>query len=200
MELEKTLELAFLFHGHRCVLMPLGVRMGNLALKELSVGRAPDRDPVALLELSDNQAGGCLADGVQVATGCTFGKGNIKRLQYGKFALTLVSKKKKQAVRVSLRPEIMMEIKSSQLSQLRAKGVPFSQIPRETADAIIETMLAKKDEELFKVEHLEEYHLEEEPLLFRNLSCSKCGEIVAEDKARLVEGKPYCIPCSGYAK
>lgn len=200
MELEKILESAFQFHGHRCVLMPLGVRMGALALKELSVEKAEDRDPVALMELSDGQAGGCLIDGVQVVTGCTFGKGNIKKLQYGKLALTLVSKEKKQGVRISVRPEVMMGIKSSQFSQLRAQGMPYSQIPRETADAIIEPILAKGDDELFKVEHLEEYYFEEEPLLYRGIKCSRCGEIVAEDRARLVEGKPYCIPCSGYAE
>ena len=45
------------------------------------------------------------ADGVQMATGCTFGKGLIERTEYGKWALSLVDVATRKAVRVSVKPE-----------------------------------------------------------------------------------------------
>ena len=34
-----------------------------------------------------------LGDGVPYATGCTFGKGNIRKLGYGRFVMTLINNK-----------------------------------------------------------------------------------------------------------
>jgi formylmethanofuran dehydrogenase subunit E len=33
---------------------------------------------------------------------------------------------------------------------------------------------------------------------FNLVVCAKCGEAVAENKARLLDGKPICLPCSRY--
>ena len=41
---------------------------------------------LALVEIGDNHCATCFADGVQMVTGCTFGKGNIQKLHYGKWA------------------------------------------------------------------------------------------------------------------
>jgi len=35
---------------------------------------------------------------------------------------------------------------------------------------------------------------------FQKTLCSKCGEYVFERYVRLQDGKPACIPCSGYAR
>jgi hypothetical protein len=55
----------------------------------LEVECAKDGQPVALVEIDAGHCATCYADGIQMATGCTFGKGNIQKLGYGKFALTL---------------------------------------------------------------------------------------------------------------
>jgi formylmethanofuran dehydrogenase subunit E len=77
-------------HGHKCPAMPLGLRAGLAAMEALGVQHAPDGQLSALVEIDRNHCSTCFADGVQVATGCTFGKGNIRSLGYGKFALTLI--------------------------------------------------------------------------------------------------------------
>ena len=77
-----------MLHGHECPAMPLGLRAGAIAMNRLGVERSRDKQLLALVELGDEHCSH--GDGVQMITGCTFGKGNIKQLGYGKFGLTLV--------------------------------------------------------------------------------------------------------------
>ncbi len=90
------------FHGHKCPAMPQGLRAGHLAMDILGVQRARGGGELkAIVEIGDHHFSGCFADGVQFATGCTFGKGNIVKEPLGKFALTLIDTRTKRAVRVS---------------------------------------------------------------------------------------------------
>ena len=63
--------------------MPLGLRAGAAAMNRLGVERSADQRLLAVLELGDDHCGRCLADGVQVITGCTLGKGNARLRQPG---------------------------------------------------------------------------------------------------------------------
>ena len=57
-------------------------------------------------------------------------------------------------------------------------------------------MLEVPDDELFDVEKL----VIEVPAyarIFANMKCSVCGESIMEPRARIKDGKPVCIPCSG---
>jgi formylmethanofuran dehydrogenase subunit E len=47
----------------------------------------------AIVELGEHHFSGCFADGIQFATGCTFGKGNIVKNPLGKVAATLWTRK-----------------------------------------------------------------------------------------------------------
>ena len=78
------LEAGKQFHGHSCPAMPMGLRVGAAAMNTLGVERARDGQLLALVELGDDHCATCFADGVQMITGCTFGKGNIRKLHYGK--------------------------------------------------------------------------------------------------------------------
>ena len=98
---KKYLEAGLTFHGHKCPAMPMGLRVGAAAMNALGVERARDGQLVALVEIGDAHCATCFADGVQMITGCTFGKGNIKKLNYGKWGVTLVDKKSGRAVRVA---------------------------------------------------------------------------------------------------
>ena len=45
-----------------------------------------------------------------------------------------------------------------------------------------------------------EYPLSKSPAANFNLViCASCGEAVAENKARIKDGKPICLPCGGYS-
>ena len=63
------------FHGHLGPFIVLGYRIGKSALKELGL------DPFSLtaqVYCSGVTPQSCLADGVQLGSGCTLGKGNIE--------------------------------------------------------------------------------------------------------------------------
>jgi hypothetical protein len=67
-------------------------------------------EPVGIVEIGEEHGGMCFADGVQCATGCTFGKGNIHKQPYGKLAFTLIDKATNRAVRISYRPTLQKQI------------------------------------------------------------------------------------------
>ncbi|MDE3032475.1 MAG: formylmethanofuran dehydrogenase subunit E family protein, partial [Acidobacteriota bacterium] len=128
-----------LLHGHKCPAMPLGLRVGAAALEALGVDRAQDGQLEAILELGDAHCSHCFADGVQMITGCTFGKGNIRKLGYGKFGLTLVDRVTGRRVRVTPRAEVQMGSRQSPFFlAYRQKGVPASQVPAEVVEPLIQ--------------------------------------------------------------
>ena len=89
------------FHGHRCWASISGLRMGLAALRTLGVKRSGGSQLLAVVEIGDDHGGMCFADGVQYATGCTVGKGNLRKAGFGKLGLTLVEKASNRAVRIS---------------------------------------------------------------------------------------------------
>ena len=193
-------ESAFFIHGHVCGGMPLGFRAGLAALKALGTERELNMAKVVVVETGTAHAAGCFADGVQMSTGCTFGKGLSRRAEYGKWALNLVDKATRRAVRVAVRPEVMEASFSSPFVKMRHEGVPPTQIPLEISEGLVEGLLAKSDDDLFIVSEAFDYPLPESPAASFNLvRCSVCGEAVAENKVRLKDGKPGCLPCGGYA-
>jgi len=179
--------------------MPLGFRAGVLALKTLGMERELNMGKLVFIETGTGHAAGCVADGVQMATGCTFGKGLIERTQYGKFAFTLVDKATSKAVRVSVRPKIMQASFQSPFVQQRRAGVAPTNIPLEISRPIAEKVIGLTDVELFMISAVFNYPLPKQPPAAFNLHiCSICGEAVTENKVRMKDNKPICIPCSGY--
>jgi formylmethanofuran dehydrogenase subunit E len=47
----KLPEWAWEFHGHRCPFMPIGYRMGVVAMRELGIERVKDHGAFALVEM-----------------------------------------------------------------------------------------------------------------------------------------------------
>jgi formylmethanofuran dehydrogenase subunit E len=196
---DKILEASFMIHGHICGGMPLGFRAGLKALQALGVEREANMTKVVFVETGSGHAAGCFADGVQLSTGCTFGKGLIQRTEYGKWALNLVEKGTRRAVRVSVRPEVMRKSFESPFIKMRHQGIAPTDVPLDISRPLVEGLWARKDEELFVVSEVFEYPLPSAPVPCFNLAtCENCGEVVAENKARLKDGKIFCQPCSGY--
>ena len=187
-------------HGHKCPAMPLGLRAGLAAMAALEVGHAPDGQLTALVEIDENHCSTCFADGVQVATGCTFGKGNIKKLGYGKFAMTLVDNKTGRSVRVVARPETMRRNQESEFIGYRKRGIPASQVAPELAAPLIEATLAEPAENLFSIGTVSEGKpTTMVPHAFDTIICAECGEVTVERYARVKHGKIVCIPCAAKA-
>lgn len=186
-----------LLHGHKCPAMPMGLRAGMAALQALGVERAKDGQLVALIEIDSDHCATCYADGIMMATGCTFGKGNIKKLGYGKFAVTLIDRKSKRSVRVVTRNEVIKRNQESEFIQYRKNGVPASQIASELIDPAVEFILQESDENLFKIEPVKETNLPAgRPHDFNTQMCTVCGEITVERYVRIKNGQLMCLPCS----
>ncbi len=60
---------AYEFYGHKCPFMPLGYRMGVLALERLGFQREKDHTLRVFLKIGGGHPQMCLGDGIQVATG-----------------------------------------------------------------------------------------------------------------------------------
>jgi formylmethanofuran dehydrogenase subunit E len=196
---DRILESSFIIHGHVCGGMPLGFLAGVKALQALGSEREANMAKIVYVETGTGHAAGCFADGVQMSTGCTFGKGLIQRTEYGKWAFTLVERGTKRAVRVSVKPEVMKKSFESSFVKMRSQGTPPTDVPLDISRPLVEGLLGRKAEELFFVSDIFEYPLPAGAApCFNLVTCEGCGEVVAENKARLKDGQIFCQPCSGY--
>ena len=194
---DELYKVGLALHGHKCPAMPLGLRAGLAAMEALGVQHAADGQLTALVEIDRNHCSTCFADGVQVATGCTFGKGNIRSLGYGKFALTLIDNKTSRSVRVVATREAMRRSQESEFIKYRKQGMPASQVDSALVEPLIDQVLAEKTGVLFTVEPVKETKLPPmAPHAFDTIICADCGEVTVERYARVKHGKIVCIPCS----
>ena len=187
------------FHGHTCPFMPIGYRMGMLAMKELGIERVKDHGAFAFSEMGVGHPQTCMMDGTMAATGCTYGKLMMERLDYGKVA-TILYAPGKGAVRVYLRSEFQDELGKFEFFAYRKKGVEPSDIPADVTEKVVAKVLEASDEELFKVQKLPDFTFSRPKGSFAKVKCSKCGEYVFERYVRTRDGQPVCIPCSEYTQ
>ena len=186
---QEWLEFGQKFHGHKCPAMPLGLRVGAAAMNKLGVDRAKDGQILAFVDLGEDHCATCFADGLQVIMGTTFGKGNIKKTQKGKWAVTLVDKATGKAVRVTPKAEAMLANKqTSFFKDYREKGIPASKVPAEVMGA--------PQEELLNISEVFDYDLHEAPHSFNSFVCEECGEMTVEGYGRIKDGRHVCIDCA----
>jgi len=192
-------EWSFEFHGHHCPFMPIGYRMGKLAMEYLGVEREKDHGFFVFPEIGEGHPQTCMVDGIQIATGATYGKVLIAKTFYGKLAATFYHPNK-GAVRYSLKPEFMDAMGGFEFFAYRKRGVEPSQIPQKVTDEIINWVYEQQDEFMFKVEPKPDFKFSPAKGSFNKDKCTICGEYVFERYLRMKDGKPVCIPCSGYRK
>jgi formylmethanofuran dehydrogenase subunit E len=163
----------------------------------LQAARSKDEDLVAIVE---NDA--CGIDAVQVLAGCSVGKGNLILRDLGKHAYTFINRKTGKAVRLVQRPEPLIERIDPVASALRVKVMNGTATPAEHKEfherqtAVIQKILTIPVEELYIVKDVEP-EIPDRAKIFRSVPCASCGEMVAEHRARVREGKIVCITCAG---
>ena len=192
------LELGIAFHGHKCPAMPLGLRVGLAAMERLGVERASNKELHCLCETGPAHAAMCFLDGVQTATGCTYGKGNIEKLNYGKNAITLIDVKTRRAVRVAVRPEFQAQGMASEFVRLRREGKEPKEIAPEIVDPMIERVLSLPDAEILVVGEVHPVEWAPAKGTFEWERCAECGEVTFACGLRVVGGRHVCVPCAGY--
>ncbi len=197
---DELFKVGLALHGHKCPAMPLGLRAGLAAMDALGVQHAPDGQLTAIVEIDKNHCSTCFADGVQVATGCTFGKGNIHALGYGKFGLTLIDNQTGRSVRVVATPEAMRRSSESEFIQHRRRGTPASRVDPKLVEPLIDAVLSDPVEKLVTVGPITPVQLPSMmPHAFDTIICPECGEVTVERYARVKDGKRVCIPCADKA-
>lgn len=195
-ESREFLEAGLLLHGHKCPAMPLGLRAGAAAMNALAVARAKDKDLLAIVELGDHHCAHCFADGVQMITGCTLGKGNIRKVPYGKFGLTLVDRATGRAVRVVPRADAQAKMKQTPFFQeYRSKGVPASRVPAAVVEPLIDQVMSAPQDQILTVGAEFREDVEKNPETFSVRACQGCGELVVEKYLRVAGDRLVCIPC-----
>jgi formylmethanofuran dehydrogenase subunit E len=199
---KSILEKTFEFHGHICWASAAGVRVGLTALRELGVKRTGSSGELhCFVEIGENHGAQCFADGVQYATGCTVGKGNIEKTGYGKLAITLVDKKNEKAVRVSYKPGRHKMIAESSFMTKRGQGIPPTQIPEEEAWEMADLIWDAPEDEVLIIEPVKDYNWGDDfGEVMGLLPCDQCGEMVSKVYLRVVGDRNMCIPCSGYER
>jgi len=165
------------FHGHLCPGLLIGYRAAMAARRALGLGteRSADEELVVVVE-NDS----CSVDAFQALLGATFGKGNLKWLDYGKQVFTVSDRRSGRAVRVAFVGD-----------GLRPRR-PDGSVDRE---AFAKLLLSEPDQRLLKVEPA----ATAPPEMARiepSVACGRCGEAVQESKAVLMSGRAYCRACA----
>jgi len=194
-KMNEMLEVGFAFHGHRCPAMPLGLRCGLKAMEVLGVERAHDKELYVLSETGEGHAAGCFLDGIMTATGCTYGKSNIRKTYWNKMAFTLVDNATDRAVRVSLKPEFFEKMLQSPFVQKRKQGVPPQDVDPELLAPLLDNVLNMDLDRAIDVSEVFTYHWYRPKGCFNIVVCSHCGEGVFENAVFLEDGKPVCKGC-----
>ena len=193
----KSFNDAVSFHGHSCPGLALGYRAAQYAMDALRAGRCDDEELVCIVE---NDA--CGIDAIQVVTGCSAGKGNLIFRDLGKHAYTFIDRRCNRAIRIVQRPEPLIERIDPRASALRPKVMSGTATREEIAEfqtrqaSVIEKILAMPVEDLFLIKETAP-GMPEKARIFRSVQCAECGEMVAEHRARVKDGKFVCIPCAG---
>ncbi len=193
---EDYYEMGLKFHGHKCPAMPMGLRAGLAAMKALGVERAPDKELQVLSETGEGHAAGCFLDGIMTATGCTYGKSNIKKLYYNKMAFTLIDVKDGRSVRVSIKNEVFSQALKSPFIEQRKAGVPPQDVPAEITTPVIEKMLKVPEEMLLNIGEIQAVELPKSKGVFDAEPCARCGELTFVDKLQETNAGEICIPCA----
>ena len=194
-EEKELLYSALNMHGHICGGMPLGFMAGKTALKALGAERESNMDKMVIVFSGERHAAGCFADGVQFATGCTFGKGLMKKEPKGKFSFMLIDKVNEKAVQVTIKPEVMLKAFESPFVQMRKKGIKPTEIPQDIAKQMFQRPFNANPDDLFIVKGPFDFKVPKGKACFNLVVCEKCGDVVAENYIKLEDGKKVCIDC-----
>lgn len=103
---KELIESAGRFHGHLGPFLILGLKAGLFANEVLGKDYFKTR---VIVETEPIPPCSCFADGIQFATGCTMGKGNIE-LRRGR-SLTVLFIKGNEKLKLSLKDEILKSLK-----------------------------------------------------------------------------------------
>jgi formylmethanofuran dehydrogenase subunit E len=190
---EEMVEKTVAFHGHLCPGLAIGIRAAELALQDIGAP-AQDEEMVAVVETDM-----CGVDAIQLLTGCTFGKGNLIHLDYGKNAFTFYRRSDGKGIRLVCKPEAFGE-PDPEWEALRDRlgdqdlGPEERQRFWELHAVRSRHILDLPLDELFQLKK-PQGEIPRHARLMDSVACDSCAEQVMETRSRRFQGKTLCIPC-----
>jgi formylmethanofuran dehydrogenase subunit E len=180
------------FHGHSCPGLAIGIRAAELAMDRF--GRSMDEEIVAVVETDM-----CAVDAIQFLLGCTYGKGNLIHLDYGKSAFTFHSREKEKSIRIVARPNAIDD-PDDELIALRTKKLK-EKLTHEEQERLKEA-IAKRIKRIMEadIDKLFEVKPSKKPVprkarILESIVCQDCGEATMESRTRRLFGRTLCISC-----
>ena len=197
-DLSRLLRMNGMLHGHFCPFSAIGVKAAVRAVRELGVRSTGREEVLAIVETNN-----CFSDGVQFVTGCSFGNNALIYRDFGKTAFTL-ARRNGDGIRISVKADRVMEERSPEANHLFEKVVierggseddrkRLSELWAELSFSVLEL----PDEEVFDIKRVA-VDVPAYARIFDSVKCSVCGENVMEPRARMKDGKPVCLACSGH--
>ncbi len=189
---QDTLNQVIAFHGHVCPGLSIGIRASELALRDL--GHNDEADLVAVVETDM-----CGVDAIQFLTGCTFGKGNLIHLDYGKMAFSFHSRKSGNGFRALLNPEIRDGL-DDEIGRIMARTMAGTATEddkkrnRELRELLRERIMQADLDAMFRIDRQRD-NAPRRAMVLESLVCEACGETTMESRTRRMGGKTLCIPC-----
>ena len=181
------------FHGHMCPGLAIGMRAAEVALRDIG-SHAQDEEVVAVVETDM-----CGVDAIQFLIGCTFGKGNLIHLDYGKNVFTFYHRSDGKGVRVVTRPGAL-DPPDAEFESLRDRqgkeDLTHDEQQRfqELRESRVQQILDMPLEQLFELK-IPLRDIPHHARIMESLTCDSCGEGVMETRTRRITGKTVCIPC-----
>ena len=127
----KLVKRAVEFHGHLGPFLVLGLRAGLLALERLGAAKY---ELSAVVETESKPPASCIIDGIQVSTGCTLGRANL-RVKWHEGPPKIAFKKDSKLLEIKVRDVALKEIKTK--------------IKEEGSEAAAKDVLYKDEKQLF---------------------------------------------------
>jgi len=181
------------FHGHVCPGVWIGIRAAELCLQRL--GKHQDDDPIVAITETDM----CGVDAIQALIGCTFGKGNLIHLDYGKVAFSFYRRGDGRAFRAVRRaqPGGGSSDEMRELMRLMADGNATEEQKRRCKELRDESHTSIMEADLGELFDVTELHTmpPRAARVLESLKCESCGEMTMESRTRRFGGKTLCIPC-----
>jgi len=183
---EDLLESSATEHGHLCPGQVVGVRMAMLGCRLIGLNEPRRRDQIKKLIIYV-EMDRCTADAVAHVTGVKLGRRSLKFMDYGIMAATFVNLETGKAYRV---------VSTEEARNLAAAYAP------EIADKYPQQLEAYKrmpDSVLFRVQQvrveIDDCDLPG-PTRYKT-TCSRCGQVVRDQREVTKNGAVLCRPCTG---
>lgn len=184
-DFETLLKKSAAAHGHLCPGQVVGVRMAMLGCRLIGLDEPTRIDQIKKL-IVFVEMDRCTGDAVAYVTGVKLGRRSLKYMDYGIMAATFVNLETNNAFRVISTEE------ARDLATVYAPEIP-DKYPRQ-----LEAYKRMPDSVLFRVQKvrvdMSEYDLPGPTR--KKVSCSRCGQVVRDNRELIKNGYILCKPCA----